>query len=192
MSTRSNIIAAGQSLFSQKGFAAVGLAEILKAAGVPKGSFYHFFASKDAFGVEMLNDYFQSYHAEMDEMFAKPGLIASERLMLYFSNWRENQGLNDCQGRCLVVKLGAEVADFSEPMRNALQEGTHGIIARLATLIEQGAADGSLRISYPAEVMAANVYSLWIGASIMAKITRLHDPFDKALAETRLVFGLPN
>jgi TetR/AcrR family transcriptional repressor of nem operon len=185
MNTRSNIVTAGQTLIGQKGFSAVGLAEILKSAGVPKGSFYHFFESKDAFGAAVLDDYFDAYHAEMDEMFGLQGLTPGEKLMLYFANWREHQRLNDCQGRCLAVKLGAEVSDFSETMRHALKQGTNGIISRLADVIETGREDGSLRPSSSSEVAAANLYALWVGASIMVKISREQDAFDAALINTR-------
>jgi TetR/AcrR family transcriptional repressor of nem operon len=86
---------------SRKGFTAVGLTEILKEAGVPKGSFYHFFASKDAFGEALLSDYFEAYHRNMDEMFSKHGLTAAEGLMLYWAGWRELcGGLPTSSGRC--------------------------------------------------------------------------------------------
>jgi TetR/AcrR family transcriptional repressor of nem operon len=96
--TRSAILATGQAIMSHKGFSAVGLTEILTAAGVPKGSFYHYFASKDAFGEAMLAAYFEDYLGEIDAILARPGLTGAERLMLYFSNWRSAQGAFDCQG----------------------------------------------------------------------------------------------
>ncbi len=188
--TRSSILAAGQRIMSRKGFSAVGLTEILGEAGVPKGSFYHYFGSKDAFGEAMLATYFESYLAEMDEIFAKPGLTAAERVMLYFANWRENQGAFDCQGRCLAVKLGAEVSDLSEPMRRALKAGTSGIIARLKHAIEAGVADGSLRLAGAAGDAAATLYHQWLGASVMVKIVRTHDPFETALQSTRRMLGI--
>jgi TetR/AcrR family transcriptional repressor of nem operon len=64
--TRSTILAAGQRIIGRKGFSAVGLTEILDGAGVPKGSFYHYFKSKDAFGEALLNAYFEDYLAEID------------------------------------------------------------------------------------------------------------------------------
>ena len=188
---RSTILATGREMMSRKGFSAVGLAEILKGADVPKGSFYHYFASKDAFGEAMLAAYFDGYHADMDALFARPGLNGAERLMMYFAVWRENQGAFDCQGRCLAVKLGAEVADLSEPMRLALKAGTQGIVSRIAQAIEAGSADGSLSTPEPAAELAASLYHLWLGASVMVKIVRTHDPFETALRSTRHMLGLP-
>lgn len=188
--TRSEILAAGQRRMSRKGFTAVGLTEILKEAGVPKGSFYHFFASKDAFGEALLSDYFEAYHRNMDEMFSKHGLTAAEGLMLYWAGWREHQLAFDYQGRCLAVKLGAEVADLSEAMRLVLKEGTAGIISRLTRAIEAGVADGSVAVSQPALDVASALYSLWLGASVMAKIERNDDQFERALKATRRMLGI--
>lgn len=183
--TRALILATGQKIMSRKGFSAVGLTEILSSAGVPKGSFYHYFGSKDAFGEAMLNAYFEQYLADMDSLMAKPGLTGAERLMMYFAMWRENQGAFDCQGRCLAVKLGAEVSDLSEIMRVALKAGTNGIIARMKTMIDDGVADGSLHIEGSAGELAAVLYYQWLGASVMVKIVRTHDPFETALQVTR-------
>ena len=188
--TRTIILATGQAIMSRKGFSAVGLTELLTQAGVPKGSFYHYFASKDAFGEAMLAAYFADYHAEMDALFARPGLTMAERLMLYFANWREAQGAMACQGRCLAVKLGAEVADLSEPMRLALKAGTGGIIDRLADAIARGVTEGALRIAAPAGDIAAALYHQWLGASVMVKILRREEPFDTANLATRQMLGI--
>lgn len=188
--TRAAILSTGQKIMSHKGFSAVGLTEILGAAGVPKGSFYHYFGSKDAFGEAMLSSYFDEYHAEMDTLWAKPGLTWAERLMLYFANWRESQAAFDCQGRCLAVKLGAEVSDLSEPMRLALKSGTAGIISRMKEAVEAGIADGSLHIADPVGDVATSLYHQWLGASVMVKIVRTHDPFENALVATRRMLGI--
>ncbi|WP_380783057.1 TetR/AcrR family transcriptional regulator [Sphingomonas sp. R86520] len=187
---RSTILATGQRIMSRKGFSGVGLTEILKDAGVPKGSFYHYFSSKDAFGEALLATYFTSYHDDMDALFAKPGLTMGERLMMYFAAWRENQGALDCQGRCLAVKLGAEVADLSEPMRLALKSGTNGIITRMTQAIDHGVMDGTISVTQPASDVATSLYYLWLGASVMVKIVRTEVPFETALQATRPMLGL--
>ena len=61
--TRQHILETGQRIIVGKGFASVGLNEILTAAGVPKGSFYHYFASKEQYGQALLQDYFDRYLA---------------------------------------------------------------------------------------------------------------------------------
>jgi TetR/AcrR family transcriptional repressor of nem operon len=187
---RANILAVGQRIMSGKGFSAVGLNEILTEAKVPKGSFYHYFGSKDAFGEALLSSYFEDYLADLDGVMVQPGLTMAQRLLNYFDLWRANQSFLDCQGKCLAVKLAAEVADLSEAMRAVLNQGTSAIIARLADAIERGVDEGSLAIDDTPRQIAESLYQLWLGASIMVKIVRGTGPFDSAMVVTRRMLRL--
>lgn len=186
---RQRILDVAHPLMVSKGFTAVGLAEILAAAKVPKGSFYHYFASKEAFGQAILDSYFLDSHAHTDTLLEQPG-PASERLMAYFQYWLESQTAPEEQNRCLVVKLAAEVSDLSEHMRGALDRGTRGIIERLARCIEAGRADGSVRFSGDAGALAEALYQRWLGAGLMSKISASRTPFDAAIADTRQLLGM--
>jgi TetR/AcrR family transcriptional regulator, transcriptional repressor for nem operon len=188
---REKILATGQRIMGGKGFSAVGLNEILSASGVPKGSFYHYFGSKDAFGQAMLESYFEEYLADMDRLLVQARGPASQRLENYFQAWHDNQSFEDCQGKCLAVKLGAEVADLSEAMRGALNRGTAGIVDAMARAIKAGVADGSVSIEQPAHDVAQSLYQLWLGASVMVKIVRNTQPFLKAMTTTRQMLNLP-
>jgi len=187
---RDTILAVGQRIMSGKGFSAVGLNEILTEAKVPKGSFYHYFGSKDAFGEALLANYFDDYLAALDVILAQPGLTMAARLTNYFDLWRANQSFLDCQGKCLAVKLAAEVADLSESMRAVLNSGTASIISRLASALETGVAEGSLTIDDTPRQVAQSLYQLWLGASVMVKIVRSVEPFESAMAVTRQMLHL--
>jgi TetR/AcrR family transcriptional repressor of nem operon len=187
---RENILATGQRLMAGKGYSAVGLNEILTGAGVPKGSFYHYFGSKDAFGEALLENYFEDYLAELDVTLAQPGMNMAQRLISYFEIWQQTQSFFDCQGKCLAVKMAAEVADLSEAMRLAIKRGTAGIVGRLAAAIDAGVAEGSLTIDGNATDCAQSLYQLWLGASIMVKIGREVAPFATAMTATRQMLKL--
>ena len=189
---RDTILDVGQRIMAGKGFSAVGLNEILVSAGVPKGSFYHYFGSKDAFGEALLARYFEAYLAEMDVTLRNPNATMAGKLLTYFGQWRTNQSFDDCQGKCLAVKLGAEVADLSEAMRLALKRGTSGTVSRLAVAIEAGVAEGSLAIDSDANTTAHSLYQLWLGASIIVKIVRNTEPFESALVTTRQLLHIPS
>lgn len=182
--SRQAILDAGQRTIAHKGWAAVGLNELLAEAGVPRGSFYYYFKSKDVFGEAMMQEYFREYLADMDEIFERQDLPAADRLLRYWQQWRETQSLDDCQGKCLAVKLGAEVSDLSEPMRIALKDGTTAIIERITRMITAGQADGSLAADIDAESTAQTLYDLWLGASVMAKIHRNTAAMDNAYGIT--------
>jgi TetR/AcrR family transcriptional repressor of nem operon len=184
-----HILEVAHPLLLRKGFTAVGLAEVLAAAQVPKGSFYHYFGSKEAFGEALLETYFEGYLARMDALLTKPGTPA-ERLIAYFRNWLDSQISDHGQSRCLVVKLGAEVCDLSGSMREALERGTQRVTKRLARCIEDGMADGSLKAAVDAHALAVALYQSWLGASLLAKIARDRAPLDTAMASTRQLLGL--
>ncbi|MFJ3895795.1 MULTISPECIES: TetR/AcrR family transcriptional regulator [unclassified Streptomyces] len=183
--TRRSILDTAQRIMSRKGFAAVGINEVLSAAGVPKGSFYHYFGSKDAFGEAMMQSYFTDYLADMDRILAEPGATSAQRLLNYWQSWRDTQSLDECQGKCLAVKLGAEVADLSESMRLALKDGTTAIVDRLERTIAAGVQDGSLSVDDGARTTAQVLYDMWLGASVMAKIHRDIGALDTAMTVTR-------
>lgn len=187
---RRSILAVGQQIMAHKGFSGVGINEILTTAGVPKGSFYHYFGSKEAFGEALLAGYFETYLADIDRTLARDELNWAQRLLAYFEAWKDTQSVLDCQGKCLAVKLGAEVADLSETMRRAMQQGTQGIVARLAAAIEAAQSERSVTSTGSATELAESLYQLWIGASILAKVERSPQPFDAALASTRRLLQL--
>lgn len=188
--TRQGILDTAYGLVGAKGFSGVGLNEILATAGVPKGSFYHYFGSKEAFGEALLADYFESYLADLDTTLAEPGLSHAERLMNYWRKWQATQGSIDDQRKCLAVKLAAEVSDLSEAMRLALKRGTAGIIERLSGAIAAGVAEGSLTVEGEPRTIAEMLYHVWLGASLMAKIVRTDAPFEAAMGTTRRILGL--
>jgi TetR/AcrR family transcriptional repressor of nem operon len=188
--SRQRILDAATQVIGQKGFTAVGLNEVLSLAKVPKGSFYHYFGSKDAFGQALLDSYFQTYLAEMDQLFQPDSERESDKLMAYWQRWQANQTRREDFGKCLVVKLAAEVADLSESMRLALDRGTAGIISRLAVVLERGLKDGSFSLTDAPHAVALRLYQLWLGASVMAKITRTAMPFDEAMSATRQTLDL--
>lgn len=188
---RQHILDTAMPILLGKGFSAVGLSEILAAAGVPKGSFYHYFGSKEAFGEALLTSYFADYVGRLEELLQRQPGTAAQRLMRYWSDWCATQCADDPAGKCLAVKLGAEVCDLSEPMRVALQRGTEQIVARLAACIEAGREDGTLAGVSDAGTTAASLYELWLGATLLGKIRRDGQPLEAAMATTRRLLGLP-
>ncbi|WP_342629371.1 TetR/AcrR family transcriptional regulator [Nguyenibacter vanlangensis] len=198
--TRQRILDTARPIIGGRGFSAVGLNEILGAAQVPKGSFYHYFASKEAFGEALLERYFTQYLARLDVVLGTPGAPAADRLMSYWQGWREGYVSGDIFSQCLAVKLGAEVCDLSEGMRAILQDGTGRIVDRLARCIDDGRRDGSLVLAErkgadpgtadPGAVLAMSLYQLWLGATLLAKFTRDRRPFDDAMTTTQRLLNL--
>ena len=184
--TRQHILDSGKGLIAGKGFSSVGLNEILKTAGVPKGSFYHYFESKEQFGQALLQDHFDGYLERIDGLSQDPAASGRERLERYWQHWMDAQSDGCNAQKCLVVKLSAEVADLSDAMRITLRDGTEQIVARLAALVEAGVADASLPPLEPRET-AQTLYQLWLGASLLGKLHRNRAALENAMAFTRKI-----
>ena len=190
-SVRQHILDTGKAIIAGKGYSAVGLNEILSGAGVPKGSFYHYFKSKEQFGEALLDDYVDAYLTELDAMLSADGSPAATRLMRYWDSWLV-MSADECAGsKCLVVKLSGEVADLSPSMRGALLRGTNQIVHRLAACIAEGAEDGSIPARINPQHTALALYELWLGAALLTKLRRTTSAFDGALRATRTMLDLP-
>ena len=184
---RQHILDTAKPIILGKGFSAVGLNELLNAAEVPKGSFYHYFKSKEYFGEALLDSYFEAYLMRLEILLSAEGMNGAERLMSYWQRWLETQCGDDAETKCMVVKLGGEVSDLSEPMRLALQRGTNHIISRLADGIEEGIADGSLPNDLVAADTALVLYNQWLGATILTKIWHDQSALESSMCNTERI-----
>jgi len=187
---KQRILDTGRGIILGKGFSAVGLNEILSTAQVPKGSFYHYFKSKEAFGEALVDSYVADYVAQVDRLLQDDGAPAAQRLMRYWKSWMSGDG-QTAECNCLVVKLSAEVSDMSEAMRAALLRGTDLIIERVAGCIADGLADGSLTANLQPRHTALMLYELWLGAALLSKIRRDRSALDTAMAATAELLNLP-
>lgn len=184
--TRQHLLETGHQIMAAKGFSSVGLNEILRTAGVPKGSFYHYFPSKELYGQAVLEAYFCTYLDAQKQRFNDSQIPAAERLLGYWQQWLIGNSGACHEQKCLVVKLSAEVADLSEAMRLTLRDGTDQVIKQIADCIRAGQVDGSLRVT-DADISAVMLYQLWLGASLLAKLHRTSVPMEQAMQMTRAV-----
>ncbi|MCE9776951.1 TetR/AcrR family transcriptional regulator [Shewanella algae] len=182
-STRQHILGTGYQLVVTKGFSNVGLSQLLQHAKVPKGSFYHYFKSKEQFGEALIKDYFNDYQDKLQALLGHERTPALQRLQSYWQLWQDCDADVCGAQKCLVVKLSAEVADLSEPMRMALLQGAKRIIATIAECIEAGNRDGSVKVSN-SDQTAQLLYNLWLGASLMSKLTQDKNALNLAMQTT--------
>ena len=181
--TRKRILDAGRGLLLRHGFSGVGLSRILAESGVPKGSFYYYFASKEAFGAALLEEYVSNYLERFDALIDGPG-SGGDKLARFWDAWLTEAERAGIAGECLVVKLGAEIADLSKPMREILDRGVDAFVARIARLLRDGAEDGSVaRVGDP-DATARMLYARWLGAAVLAKLAQSDAALRMAREET--------
>lgn len=182
--TRQHILDVGYKLIVNRGFTSVGLSELLKKAAVPKGSFYHYFKSKEQFGEAMIQDYFTKYFERLNARFTNTELSGYQRLMSYFEEMVKVEDDVCNANKCLLVKLSAEVSDLSESMRLALRQGADKTIQAIADCIDIGIQDGSIPNGDSA-LLARQIYYLWNGASLLNKLYQDQAALTQSLTYTQ-------
>ena len=158
------------------GFNATGIESILKAAGVPKGSFYHHFGSKENFGIEVINlfaeRYAQKLHSFLDDQTVEP----LERIRNYLEHSIEHLTQENFSKGCLIGNLGQELADQNERFRDRLAEVFGDWLALFANCLRQAQQAGSLNPQLDAQKLASFLLSGWEGAILRAKVMRSPEP----------------
>ena len=188
--TRQQILDTAKDIILGKGFAAAGLNEILSAAGVPKGSFYHYFKSKEQFGDALLENYFDDYLQMLEHLLKDDGSSNSSRLLKFFQTWLDTQSSDATTDKCLIVKLSAEVTDLSEALRITLKNGTDSVIARLTNCVQEGIRKGEFPANLDAKTVTAEIYYMWVGATLLTKVSRTRAALECAMNATKTRLGL--
>lgn len=186
MSTaRTHILDVGRRLTAQRGYTSVGLSELLTTAEVPKGSFYHYFASKEDYGCALLKHYVHLYRGELVHSLGNEALTGRDRIVAYFADWQKRQTTESPDQKCLIVKLAAEIADLSPDMRAILRDGVDEIIKKLSDTLLVAACDGSAARVDNTTALATVLYQIWLGASLMAHLSQDAAPFAVAMSRTQ-------
>ena len=162
--TKERILEAAEEIMLTKSFHSVGLNEILSAVKVPKGSFYHYFNSKEQFGVELISHYVSQHTARLRKFFATQDSTGLQKFAEYWGYAIGRMREGDCQQCCLVAKLGLEVANFSEPMREVLAAGLKTWREIYEQAVRAGQADGSIHKELDPVEAAAAIQDSWQGA----------------------------
>jgi TetR/AcrR family transcriptional regulator, transcriptional repressor for nem operon len=176
--TKTRILNAAEAIMLEKGFNGVGLNEILKAVNVPKGSFYHWFPSKEQFGVELIRHYAEDAVASKRKWMTNKEMMpnAAERIIAAMEAGVSCLLGNDCQHACLILKLANEVATWSEDMRKALQAYFDDLLVIYTTVIEEGQKAGQITKMLPAAHLASILHDVWYGAYLRALVLRNTSP----------------
>ncbi|MCG8124941.1 MAG: TetR family transcriptional regulator, partial [Candidatus Thiodiazotropha taylori] len=107
--TKAELIRSGMEVLTEKGYSATGIDEILRRVGVPKGSFYHYFKNKDAFGSELISNYAKFFEHKLDRSLGNRSLPPLQRLSLFMQDAIDGMARHQFKRGCLVGNLGQEM-----------------------------------------------------------------------------------
>lgn len=164
--TKDRILDAAEELMLEKSFHSVGLNEILKAVDIPKGSFYHHFASKEIFGVELIRHYSEQATSESSDILLNKEIEPNARLRIIshlesgIAKFIENGG--KCP--CLILKLATETGSSSAIMREQISAAYSRKNSLYTGIIQEGIDAGHIATNLSAQNTSALLMALWLGA----------------------------
>jgi TetR/AcrR family transcriptional repressor of nem operon len=176
--TRERLLEHGLRLLTELGFHGTGLAPLLARVGVPKGSFYNFFRSKEDFCAEVVRHYGRAVERQLDEAVRDAETDAAAALRAWFHGRGREFEAQDWRGGCLLGNLAGELED-SEVCRRALAETIEGWRDRLDRILALAQQQGTVRTDVPSAELADVLLAAWEGAILRMKIARSPEPLQQ-------------
>lgn len=176
--TRGVLIRAGMELLTEQGFSATGLDTVLKRVGIPKGSFYHYFESKEAFGRELMTAYDAYFAARLDRWLLDASRPALARLADFVEDAKAGMARHAFARGCLIGNLGLEVGALPAGFREALEAIFTNWQMRVARCLRDAQREQTLAADADPDALAAFFWIGWEGAVLRARLVRNATPLD--------------
>ncbi|AXS84059.1 TetR/AcrR family transcriptional regulator [Marinobacter sp. Arc7-DN-1] len=177
--TRTHIIHTGADLIGEKGFGATGINAVLTAAGVPKGSFYHYFSSKHDFGLAVIDTFAEEYDAKLDRILNDTSRTCVDRLRAYFDTGFETMTSCEYTRGCLIGNLGQELAGQNEAFRQRLDTVFASWEKRFEQCLREAQRAGDISAGIDPADAASFLLSGWEGAILRSKVLKSTEPMER-------------
>lgn len=179
--TRESLLRAGMQILTETGFMNSGIDPILKSVGVPKGSFYHYFSSKEAFGIAVLERYSRYFENKLDKFLLDDAFTPLERLRNFAQDAENGIIRHDFKRGCLVGNLEQESILLSDIFRQRLQETYLSWQNRVADCLAEGQKQKEVTSEQTAEDMSQIFWIGWEGAVHRARLVKSTQPLSAFL-----------
>lgn len=177
--TKKAILDVGMKLVLQNGYNHTGLNEVLALAGVPKGSFYYYFANKEDFGLQLIDQFHAANKAALKHFLEDETYDPLTRLRRYFqTNVEYLVDLEYRQG-CLLGNLGQELSDQNETFRLKLKEVMQEWASSLAACLKQAQEAGQISPELDTCQLGEFFLNNWQGSLMRMKIIKSRAPLDQ-------------
>ncbi|MGH2341448.1 TetR/AcrR family transcriptional regulator [Segnochrobactraceae bacterium EtOH-i3] len=173
---RARLLRAGVALLTEKGFGAVGLEELLTSVGVPKGSFYYYFASKADYGLALIDAYADYFARKLDRSFLDDSRPPLERLRAFVADASAGMARHGFRRGCLVGNLGQEMGSLPEVFRDRLIAVLRDWEARTERCLRAAQDAGEISPEADCARLAGQFWIGWEGAVLRAKLERSERP----------------
>jgi len=176
--TRDHLLEVGLRLIHSMGYTATGMKEILDAAGVPKGSFYHYFPSKEAYANEVLKLYAQSESERCQRIFSDTATAPLGRLRRYFEELIRTYGPTAELHGCMLGNLSLEMADRSDSTQAILRDSFSAWQSAIVNILREAIERGELAPSTDPEELAGFLLNSYEGALLRSRADRSSKPLE--------------
>lgn len=163
---------AGLAVLTEKGFVAAGIGEVLREVGVPKGSFYHWFDSKEAFGLAVIDAYGEYFARKLERAFVSEAMAPLERVGAFVDDAAEGMARFEFRRGCLIGNLGQEMNNLPESFRARLSATFSEWEALLAQCLRLARLRGDMAADADCAQLARSFWIGWEGAVLRAKLER--------------------
>ena len=160
----------GTRLLLERGYSDTGLQDILRAAGVPKGSFYHHFRNKEDFGLQAMQRYADEIYRHLDRRLNDEGHPPIERLRLFFSDIFKQWRKHNYRDGCLLGILGQELADVNEDFRAAISSALDQWAKRIAICLAEAQRRAELAAIVDTQTLANLLLDGYEGAALRMRL----------------------
>jgi TetR/AcrR family transcriptional repressor of nem operon len=178
-SNKDKLLTDGLRLVHQRGFGASSVRDIAQAAGVPQGSFTNHFASKEAFGVAILERYREMTSAAVRATLRNDRLPPLRRLRAWIDGQLEYLRKDDMRRGCLYGNLSAEASEASDAIRFRVASVFAENHASVAYCLEAAIEAGELALTTDVQELAGFIVSSLQGAILVAKSQRSPVPVER-------------
>lgn len=176
------ILLAGMDVMKRRGYNGTSVKDIVEAAGVPKGSFYNYFESKEVFALDAL-DYAASQGQQTAEaILGNRDIAPLARLQGYFENTIERACSAEFKEGCFIGNMCQEMADTSDTIRAAVNRKLKQLRNLIAETITEANNAGKTNRSVDPQQAAEFILNAWEGAIMRAKAAQCREPLDAFLA----------
>lgn len=179
MSVRERLLEAGVATFSKAGFNGCSVQDITDAAGVPKGSFYNHFESKEALGAAALEHYWKEFGCDPLKILSNQDRPPLDRLKAYFTQVAAELETTDYASGCLIGNMTAEMSDHSALVSAQLSQIYDNWNQKVADCIAQAQEAGDIKSDAKPEALATFVLNAWEGAVLRARIEKGSGPLEQ-------------
>ena len=178
--TRQQLLDQGMAMLLQHGYHDLGVAALLEATDLPKGSFYHHFESKEAFALQVIDRYMEEVHAGLDQCLGDDSVPPLQRVRNFFEA-TEAKYRGDGYLGCLLGGLGQELSGVSEAFRRKVETCFRAIAGRIAECLALAQRGGALDRRADPQRLAELLVNCWEGAALRCRLRRDPAPLREML-----------